>query len=254
MLLIMSPAKLMEMTPAAKNIKSTQPIFQEEVEMLVRKMQTFSASELETLMKLTPGLGQQTYEQFHNFNLPSVPVRQAILAYHGSVFQELDAKTFTPEDFEYAQSHIRIISTLYGVLRPLDMIKAYRMSFHLKLSGMNGENLYAFWKDRLTSMLIEDAQNDDHTIVNLASKEILQALDMKKLENRFKVVNVDFKESKGGGRYEAIRAYSKPAHGALIREIVRKEIDSVEDLKDFTWNRYSFNENISTDNNYLFTR
>ena len=244
----------MDMSAADLAVRPTEPCFEQEAETLARKMEKLSVLELEKIMKLTPQLAQSTFEKFKTFNDPDTPRKPAAAAYDGSVFRALNAADFEAGDWEYAQSRLRIISTLYGLLRPADAIRAYRLNFHIRLSGMDGKNLYDYWKPRITPLIIEDARREGNTIVNLASKEIMSAVDTGSFPLDIKVLDAEFKEKQPDGSFKTVRAYTKPAHGAFARYILLDRIETVEKLKNFQWNGYSYNPAESTGSYFVYTR
>ncbi|MBQ4278451.1 MAG: YaaA family protein [Rikenellaceae bacterium] len=254
MILLLSPAKTMDMSPAQPGIEATEPLFAAEAEDLALRMKRYSADELARILKLAPQLARQTYEQYVHFDDRATPVKQAVLAYNGAVYRSLDAPAFDAPTRAYAQVHLRIVSTLYGLLRPYDRIKQYRLNFHLRLSGMQGQSLYEFWRPRLTPLLVEEARKAGGVVINLSSREVMGAFDRNELAASVRVIDVDFKDKRPAGDYQSVRAYSKPAGGELAREAMLGRIATPEALRDFRWNRYAFNEKLSTEEHYVFTR
>lgn len=252
MLIILSPAKTMDMSVSVTLPKGTFPPYDKEAEFLASEMKKYSVPELEKLLKVSKNLAEINYERYQQFDLPDAPRKPALLAYNGSVFKAIGTDRFTPGDFAYAQERIRIISTLYGLVRPLDMIKAYRIAFYLKL-GNNKNDLYQYWLPRLTQPLISAVQKTGGVLVNLASLDVLGALRMDLIAKDVRVISPEFKELRKG-KYETIRTYAKIARGKMCGEIILKRIESPETLKQFEWNGFSFNPEISDDKNYIFTR
>ena len=196
MLIILSPAKMMDMSPTPAGLPVTDPEFRNDAELLAAKMRRYSAADLATLLKVSPKLAQENYLRYQNFDDPSTPAKQAILAYVGSVFQHIDPATLSVPDLEYAQSHVRMISTLYGLVRPFDRIKAYRIAFGLKLPGMPG-SLYDYWRPLLTDPLIGTVRGAGGVLVNLASLDVLGALDMDRIRG-FEWEGFRFNEAASG--------------------------------------------------------
>lgn len=252
MLIILSPAKTMDMSISGTMPQGTFPLYDKEAEFLASEMKKYSVPELEKLLKVSSKLAEINYERYQRFDLPDTPRKPALLAYNGSVFKALLANRFGPEDFAYAQERIRIISTLYGLVRPLDLIKAYRIAFYLKL-GSGKDDLYQYWLPLLTRPLIESVRNAGGTLVNLASLDVLGALRMNEISREVRVITPEFKELRKG-KYETVRTYAKIARGEMCGNIIRNRIESPEILKQFEWNGFSFNPEISDDKNYVFTR
>lgn len=252
MLVILSPAKTMDMSPVSGIPAGTPSRFDNEAELIASKMKRYSSGQLEKLLGISTKLAETNYQRYQQFDDPATPSKQAILAYNGSVFKEMSPSTFSADDFAYAQQHLRIVSTLYGVTRPLDLIKAYRIAFPLKLDGMDG-TLYDFWKDKLTRQIIIDAEQEGGIMINLASLDIADALDMDLIGQRVKIIMPEFKEYRDG-KYQVIRTYAKLARGAMAREIVTRKVEKPEDLKKFTELGFCFKPELSDENHYIYTR
>lgn len=252
MMIILSPAKTMDITGKFPHLPTTKPLFEKEAEELADRMREYSVEELERFFKISKTLAGENYRRFQQFNSPETPGCPAILAYNGSVFKNIAVSGFSPADYQYAQDHLRVISVLYGLLRPLDRIKAYRMVYPLKLKGLTG-NLYDYWLPKLTSPLTEDIQKAGGILVNLASLDVLGALCMNVLRQEVKIITPEFQEERNG-KYETIRTYAKMARGAMTRYILLNRIESPEKLKEFEWKEFRFNEKISSQEKYIFTR
>lgn len=253
MLIILSPAKTMDMTGKNIRIRATKAIFAQEAEALAKKMRHYSEEELEKLLKISKSLAEENFRRYQQFDAPSNPVCPAILAYNGSVFKNIQVSTFSEEDFCYAQEHLRIISTMYGIVRPLDGIKAYRIAYPLKIEGMNGKNLYDYWLPKLTEPLLKDIKKVGGILVNLASLDVLGALNMEVLRHEVKVITPEFQEERNG-KYETIRTYAKLARGVMTRYILLNRVESPEKLKEFEWERFRYNKKISDQEKFIFTR
>lgn len=258
MLIILSPAKTMNMSRGELALPGTQPMFDAEAEFLAHKMAHYSASELETLLKISPKLAQINYERYQQFDVPKplgsaeLSCKQALYAYDGSVFKAIAPQEFTAADLAYAQDRVRIISTLYGLVRPLDQIKAYRIAFNLKIDGLPG-NLYDYWHGKLTDSLIHDTQQVGGVLVNLASLDVQAALAWSQLQDQLTIITPEFKELKNG-KYEVIRTYAKIARGAMTRYIIQHRAQTPHSLQAFTWRGYAFNPALSDATNYIYTR
>ena len=252
-MIILSPAKTMNMTGESIGESMTSPLFGKETEILVDIMRQYSAGELEKLLKISQSLAQENYQRYQQFAQPDNPVCPAILAYNGSVFKNINAGSFSKEDFQYAQKHLRIISILYGLLRPLDGIQAYRLAYMLKLRGLECKNLYDYWFPKLTPVLIKDVLNTGGILVNLASLDVLGAFNMTLLEQQVQIITPEFKEERNG-TYETIRTYAKLARGAMTRFLLLNRIESQEKMKTFEWEGFHYDADLSDEKRFIFTR
>lgn len=252
MLIILSPAKTMNMADTGRQLPETAPLFGTDARFLASKMQAYTRPELEKILHISPALADATYRQYQQFGSAGNRGKQALLAYNGSVFKAINASAFSEKDFLYAQDHIRIISTLYGLVRPLDRIEAYRIAFSLKPKGIQG-NLYDYWLPKLTVPLIEASLQAGGIIINLASLDVLGSLDISAIKTKVTVITPEFKEYRNG-RYETIRTYAKIARGAMTRHIILNRLESPEQLTAFTWENFRFNPELSDGSTYTFTR
>ena len=251
MLLILSPAKSMDTSQSHQLLNTTTPQFNIEADLLAYKMGRYNIHELAKLLKISPTLAQSTFDRYASFHKPETAQAPAILAYTGSVFKEIKTTNFSQEDFDFSQQHLRIVSVLYGLIRPLDRIKAYRAEYNLKLEELNGD-LYKFWLPRLTSQLIEDTKSVGGVLINLASLDILPALEFKRLGEEVTIITPEFKSLKNG-KYETIRTYTKMARGAMAHYILENRICDPQQLKKFEFKEYIFNKELSSNVNYIFT-
>jgi hypothetical protein len=233
MKIIISPAKTLDYTTPAKTKKSSEPKFGKEALQLVKKMQGYSQKQIAKLMDLSDKLAQLNYERFEGWD--AAPEKQAILAYKGDVYLGLDAITLNEKDFEFAQKHLRIISGLYGLLKPLDLIKPYR----LEMSTAVG--LYKFWEDKLTKELGDDM------VINLASSEYSSAVKPKNM------ITVNFYETKNG-KPKMVGIFAKKARGMMARYIIQKQITEPEAIKKFNSGGYKFDKKTSSEFIYNFVR
>lgn len=253
MLTIISPAKTMDMSPIKNAEAGTVPQFNNDAEFIASKMKNYSREQLQLLLQISNKLTDINYDRYQQFEETFCPAKQAILAYTGSVFQHINPTTFTAKDYQYAQEHLRIISTLYGLVRPLDLIKAYRIAFKIKLRGLKEENLYDYWLPKLTQPLIQDVQKNGNILINLASLDVLGALEMEEIQQQTRVITPEFKELRKG-KYETIRTYAKMARGEMTRYIIKKRIESPEDLKKFKWDGFAYRKELSDEQHYIFTK
>lgn len=253
MLIILSPAKTMDMTGGENTPAGTKPFYEKDAEFIASKIQEYSREQLQILLQISNKLTDINYERYRDFDHPATPVKPALLAYAGSVFQHIRPQTFTSADFSYAQKHLRIISTLYGILRPLDLIKAYRIAFKIKIKGMQENNLYEYWLPKLTDPLIQDVHKAGGILVNLASLDILGSLQMEKIKEKVRILTPEFKEYREG-KYETIRTYAKMARGEMTRYILMNRLEKPEQIRRFQWDGFVFCEKLSDENHYLFVK
>lgn len=254
MLMVISPAKTLDYTSSLATEKFTQPRFLEQSSQLIEVLRAFSPSELAKLMKLSDKLAGLNIARFTEWQPNFTPenARQAILAFKGDVYTGLDAATLSAEDFDYAQQHLRILSGLYGVLRPLDLMQPYRLEMGTKLENTKGKNLYEFWGERLTESLNQClAENKTDTLLNLASNEYFKAVKPKQLAGT--LINVDFKDLKNG-QYKIISFYAKKARGIMARYVIQHKIEAVDDLKNFSEQGYYYSAEQSKPNHLVFLR
>lgn len=254
MITILSPAKTLNMEKTTNTDLYTMPIFIKEAGMLMNELQPYTPPEIESLMKVNSKIAEDSFNMHFKWNTDhSISNgKQAIFAYDGAVYRGLKGNTLNSQQLEYGNEHLRIISGLYGALRPLDLIQPYRLEMITKLKNSLGNNLYSFWKGKLTSYFKEelDKQNNNF-IINLASKEYSSAIDMNKINA--KVITPIFKDYKGG-THKVITIYAKHARGLMSRFIIQNGIDSPEELKEFDEEGYSYNEYMSNDLELVFTR
>lgn len=252
MLVVISPAKTLDFeTPARTNIAST-PSFLEDSQVLIERMRELAPADIAKLMKISDKLSVLNSTRYETWSLPFTPdnAKQALLAFKGDVYTGLDAETLSPEQDDYAQQHLRILSGLYGILKPLDLIQPYRLEMGTKLSNSGGKDLYQFWGDKITDSLNDElAQND--VLINLASNEYFKSVQPKKLNAR--IITPVFKDTKNGVQ-KIISFYAKKARGLMTRYIIENNIDNAEALKDFDIAGYQFEAKQSSENDWVFTR
>ena len=254
MIMVISPAKTLDYTSPLATEEFTQPRYLEQSSQLIEILRELSPNELADLMKLSDKLAGLNVARFTewqpDFTLENA--RQAILAFKGDVYTGLDAETLSADDFQYAQQHLRILSGLYGVLRPLDLMQPYRLEMGTKLVNAVGNNLYEFWGERITESLNQSiAEQKASVLLNLASNEYFKAVKPKQLNAT--LINVDFKDLKNG-QYKIISFYAKKARGIMARYVIQHKIDSVEALKDFTEQGYYYSAEQSKLNHLVFLR
>jgi cytoplasmic iron level regulating protein YaaA (DUF328/UPF0246 family) len=254
MLLVVSPAKNLDYQSSIPSVTPTQPRFESQIKSLVETCRHLSPADLSSLMGISDKLALLNAERFDSFSMPfnSNNARPALYAFNGDVYTGLDALTLKPEAVEYAQSHLRILSGLYGVLRPLDLMQPYRLEMGIKLKTEQGKSLYDYWDKQITELLNEDiAAQGDNVLVNLASNEYFSAVKKKSLDAM--VITPQFKDEKNG-QYKIISFYAKKARGMMARYVIENKLRNVTDLKDFDYGGYAFDEASSTESEYVFKR
>ena len=213
----------------------------------------FSINDLKDLMNVSDKIAELNYNRFKHWEEPSKSdsSKQAIYAFKGDVYSGLDAESILEDKFDFLQENLRIISGFYGLLRPFDKILPYRLEMSTKLSNSRGKNLYEFWGNNITNLLNNDIEDENSYVVNLASNEYFKSIKKNKLKNE--IITPIFKEFKNG-TYKTIAIYAKKARGLMSRFIIDNKIQKPENLKAFNLERYSFDNNLSDDYNYVFTR
>ncbi|GAA0099709.1 peroxide stress protein YaaA [Paraclostridium bifermentans] len=255
MITIISPATTMNFD-INTNFKSSTPFFEFEVKYLISILKKLTRDEISDLMNLSNDLTNLNFDRYQILGTESSKYLQALLAFDGQVFNCIKVNEFDESDFEFANAHLRILSGLYGVLKPLDMIQSYRLEMKAKLKNEQGNDLYKFWKEKITDYIYNELNNQENkTLLNLSSNEYSKAINFKKLSKDFQVVNVEFKDFKeSSNTYKVIGIYSKKARGHLTSYIIKNKIDSIEGIKNFNYDGYTFNANLSDSNSIIFTR
>ena len=254
MLTVISPAKKMDWTP--RDVDMTTPDLQEDAVALVKVARGLSVGDLQSLMHLSEKLAKLNRDRFTAFEENPSPdvVRPAAFAFAGDTYQGLEATSLDPDELDYAQDHLRILSGLYGVLRPLDAIQAYRLEMGSRLKTPQGKSLYDYWGARLSEALNEQAeQTNSKALVNCASQEYFGAVDLKALVPT--VVTPQFMEDKSDGKGPKIVSfYAKKARGAMARFVVQNRLTDAEAIKDFDIGGYTWQKELSTPEKPVFVR
>jgi len=254
MIIVLSPAKTLYDHSPVQFEKFTQSAFLSEAEKIISVLKKKKPVQLAKLMGISIKLAELNFNRFQAweppFNLDNS--WQAVLMFNGDVYQGLKAETFSEAEFETAQEKLRILSGVYGLLKPLDLIQPYRLEMGIPISIARKKNLYEFWKTKITAQLNQELAKTNHnTLVNLASKEYFSAIDSKKMKAR--IVTPSFKELKDG-QYQMISFFAKKARGLMSRFIVVNDISDPEEIKAFDLEGYYFNNQLSDDNDWVFTR
>tara|TARA_B100000795_G_C22774768_1_gene429505 strand:+ start:190 stop:948 length:759 start_codon:yes stop_codon:yes gene_type:complete len=252
MKIIISPAKSLDFESIAKTNEYTQPSFIEESGELIKKLKALSKNELGELMKISPALADLNYNRNQKWQLPFSleNSKQAIYAFTGEVFRGINVGSLPEEKIPLLQDRLRILSGLYGLLKPLDLIQPYRLEMGTRVSIGKANNLYKFWDTNLADALNDEMENDD-LLINLASSEYFKAVSKKVLKTP--MITPVFKELKNG-EYKIVMTYAKRARGLMVRYILDNNIDTLEELKGFNIEGYAFTEVLSTDTELIFTR
>ena len=252
MKLVLSPAKSLNFESELPTNKTSESCFLKEAERLNKLLKKKSARSLSKLMKISPALGQLNYERNQEWHLPftKANARQAIYAFSGDVYRGLDAYKIPKEKLDKVQDTVRIISGLYGILKPMDLIQPYRLEMGTKFPVGKNKNLYEFWKKKVTQTL-NDELEDDEVFLNLASNEYFKAIDTKTL--KVPVITAIFKDLKNG-EYKTIMTFAKLARGYMTRYIIDTNANTIDDIKGFNYEGYGYSDSMSTDTELVFIR
>jgi cytoplasmic iron level regulating protein YaaA (DUF328/UPF0246 family) len=249
MLVVVSPAKKMDMDPV-EGITPTRPMFRAEADELATVAQGLSVDALQKLMKISESLAKLNRERFNEFG--SMAEKPAALAFAGDTYQGLEAASLEPEEMAWAQDHFRILSGLYGLLRPLDAIEPYRLEMGSRLNTAKGKTLYDYWGDKISRALNDQAdRNGAGVLVNCASQEYFGAVDQAALKLR--VVTPVFMEDKPGGP-KIVSFYAKRARGAMARYIIQRRLTDAEALTEFDTGGYRYRPDMSEPDKPVFLR
>jgi uncharacterized protein len=252
MIIVLSPAKSLDWTPGAPGLPATTPEMLDQTVELSKTTRRLKRADLKRLMGISDALADLNFQRFQAFDPESEEGLQAAIAFDGDVYSGLDARSLDKKGMGFAQTHVRILSGLYGLLRPLDLIQPYRLEMGTRLKTRRGQNLYAFWGARIAEALNEAAAGQkDPTLVNCASQEYFGAVDAGALT--LPLVTCHFHEEKDGeGR--VISFYAKKARGLMARYAIDNRIQKAEALKDFGLEGYRFRPEASTDTDWVFAR
>ena len=254
MLMVISPAKTLDYDTPPVIEQSTQPRFVEHSVELIDVLREKSPQDIAKLMSLSDKLASLNVARYGSWERESTPnnAKQALLAFKGDVSTGLNAEDFSADDFAFAQQHLRMLSGLYGLLRPLDLMQPYRLEMGTKLANARGKDLYAFWGERISQWLNEDlAAQGDQVLLNLASQEYFGAVKPKALNAR--IIDTVFKDQKNG-QYKIISFYAKKARGLMARYVIKERLQDPEGLKDFNLDGYRFDPASSSENQLVFLR
>ncbi len=254
MIILISPSKTLDFTTPVATGKHTLPDFLPQSEQLIGYLRKFSRPALKQLMKISDKIADLNYRRYRDWHLPFTPenARQAVFAFKGDVYSGLDIDSFSARDLDLCQKRLRILSGLYGLLRPLDLIQPYRLEMGTRLKTAQGANLYAFWQHSIAEAINEALRRQkSDTVVNLASNEYFKAACEKQLAGR--VISPAFKEYRNG-EYKMIGLYAKKARGLMARFILLNRITDADGIKAFDDAGYRFSSKLSSGNSWVFTR
>ncbi len=253
MILVISPSKTLDFLPNLFHIH-TQPRQLDKSQELINTVKQLSSEQLGGLMKISEKLSQLNWQRYRDFQQPFSldNAKQALLSFKGDVYGGIDSGNYNEEDFAFAQQHLRILSGLYGALRPLDLIQPYRLEMGTRLQNEYGKNLYEFWDTQVTELLNQDFENEPMPLlINLASNEYFKVIRPKVL--KAKILTLNFKENKAGV-YKTIGIHAKRARGLMADFVIKNRIIQAEEIKEFNQENYVFNPSLSSEKEWVFSR
>jgi len=252
MKILLSPAKSLDFKSELPTSKTSSICFEKEAQYLNSILKSKNPKELSDLMGISSKIANLNYERNHSWSLPFTHknARQAVYAFSGDVYRGLDAYSIDDSRIDFLQSSVRIISGLYGLIKPLDLIQPYRLEMGTKLAFDSNKNLYDYWRKKITEQLNLELDNKE-PILNLASNEYFKAIDVKVIKSE--VYSANFKQLKNG-EFKTIAIFSKKARGMMTRFIIDNNITDITDIKSFDYDGYIFHEELSTDKEIIFTR
>lgn len=254
MLIVISPAKTLDYDTPPKTKTFTIPDYLDDSQILIERARQYSALDIAELMQVSMKIAELNFDRFEQWHTPFTPenAKQAVLAFKGDVYTGLDAETFSAADFKFAQSHLRILSGLYGLLRPLDLMQPYRLEMGRKVDSERGKNLYEFWGSKITEGINRQLKKlKTPYLINLASNEYFKSVKPKQLDGE--IITPEFKDWKNG-QYKMMGVYAKKARGQLSRFVIQNKLTDPEAMKAFNVDGYAFNEKMSSGNKWVFTR
>lgn len=253
MLLLISPAKTLDMSPE-REVTTTKPRLLDDSQALIKTLRDLNSTDLQDLMGVSENIAALNVTRFKQFKLPfnAKNAKPAVMAFKGDVYEGLNVANFEAEDLAYTQDNLRILSGLYGLLRPLDLMQAYRLEMGTTLKNERGSNLYQFWGDKITDLLNTDISKGKHKLVlNLASQEYAKAIQPKRV--KVPVYSANFKEYKGA-ELKIISFNAKRARGLMSRFVLKNRLSTIEDIKSFKEENYLFSPEHSTERDLVFIR
>lgn len=252
MQILLSPAKLMSFPGTPDRIDHTKPLFRDKTKTVVTACQQLTEKEIASIMKISPKMARNVYEQFQTFDFRSTPTRAAALAYNGIAYLGLKASDFSEDDFAFAQQHLNILSGLYGVLRPLDSIKPYRLEMQRKIVLKGYHTLYEFWQEAVNKHLSTKLKKDK-TIINVTSGEYAKVVQKSELPKGTRIIDIRFLQQENND-FKQIVVHTKKARGLMARYIIKNKLTDPEDVKGFDIEDYFFYPTLSKENQWVFVR
>jgi len=254
MLILISPAKTLDFSPQNQILDYSIPQNLEDSDYLIKNLRKLSLENLSQLMGISAKLAQENLQRYQDWELPFTPAnaKQAILAFKGDVYLGLNANRFTEKEFYFAQSHLRILSGLYGILKPLDLIQPYRLEMGTEFCTQKGKNIYHFWGKSLTERLNHELEIfSQKVVINLASVEYFKVIDSKNLQAR--LISPVFKEYKNG-KYQVVSFFAKKARGLMSAFIIQNQLQNPEHIQAFQEENYRFEASLSNEKEWVFVR
>lgn len=229
----------------------TQPLFKKEAAEIALQMSQYSVDELERLLHVNSKIAVENYKRFQKFHSDTVPQLQALFAYAGAVYKRIHPQDFTPADISYTQDHLRLTSFCYGLLRPMDMIRPYRLEGDVRLPEFGNQTMFSYWKSRLTDLFIDEIKANGGVLCNLASDEMKGLFDWSRVEKETRVVTPEFRIWKNG-KPATIVIYTKMCRGEMTRLIMKERIENPDNLLSFSWEGFTYNEELSKPDHPVF--
>ncbi len=255
MLIVISPAKKLDFDSLPQTDEFTLPECLPDASELIETLKIYSLAQLEKLMHLSHNLAQLNHDRYHHWSLPFKPqnAKQAILTFKGDVYTGINIESFADDDLQFTQQHLRILSGLYGLLRPLDLMQPYRLEMGTRLKNPRGKNLYEFWDGKITQLINQQLKAlKTQTLLNLASNEYFKSIKSKQLDGQ--IITPVFKEKRDDGSYKIIGIYAKKARGMMTAFILKNRLVQAEDIKQFSDAGYCYNPALSSTHDWVFSR
>lgn len=255
MIIVISPAKKLDFNKERQvDEEYTTPEFLDKSASLINEIRKFSPKDLSVLMNVSEDIASLTFERHSQWKTPfnTGNAKPALFAFQGDVYRSMDTKSFSKPDTDYAQDHLRILSGLYGILRPMDLIQPYRLEMGIRFRPFGGKDLYAFWTESITTSLNKELKKQkEKALINLASQEYFKAVNTHYLDGR--VITPVFKEYKDN-KYKVVGILAKKARGMMSRFIISNKLEKAEDIKHFESGGYHYDDNLSSGDEWVFTR
>lgn len=253
MITIISSTKSLDLEKEILINKRTMPVFSKEASYLASILKDYTIGDIARVMKVSDKLAEVNHCRYKVFNEGKLNSRQSLFAFSGDVYKSMNPFDYTEVEVEFAQSHMRILSGLFGVLRPLDMIKEYRLEMATKIESLEEKDLYEFWKSKITTNLMDELkESKEKVILNLASLEYSKVIDRGSLKD-IKIYDIEFRECRQG-KYKVIGTYAKKARGTMVTYIIKNSIDKIDNVKSFKEDGYNYSEELSNESTLVFVR